>query len=1057
MNEPAPPSSSGRPSVLDTTGDAGPASESTLAPSIVRSWVREGGPSPAAGTSIAGFTLIRQIGSGGTGVVHLARQHQPARIVALKTLRHEFMAGTMRRRFEIEAELLAQLQHPGIAQVYAAYSGDATTPPFIAMELVNGPPLTQYADDRRLGVRERVELVARACDAIQHAHQRGIIHRDLKPGNILVDEHGLPKVLDFGVARTIGAQVSVTTVETETGELIGTVAYMSPEQVEAAPTAVDTRTDIYALGVILFRLLTGRLPFGHDAPPLPELARRIAHDEPPRLGTVDTKLRGDLEVIVGRALAKDKDRRYSSAAALASDLRHYLEGLPIAASADSAWYLLRRQVARYRRALALSAVAAITLAALAGYALVQRQRADRANLELQQELARSTIERGRLLGLTGNLPIAEDLVWRELFRRPDSLQAQWALSEIYSREPSLCCGVVHAGGTRSVRFSPDGRLLMTAGRVDGTIRLLEVASGLVVHATAAEANRPIKRALFTPDGRVVVAAGEDGSFRTLDVARGALREVPTVVPGLRDFAIDGRSEHLLTVDGTPGVRIRSLATGEEVGALTVRSGAADVVAADRRLVVAGGADGSLAAWDLVRRAPVWQVPNASGVVAIAIDPGGRYVASAHADGRVHLRSAASGRAHRTLRPENGTARGLSFDPRRPRLAVAGWYHTSVWDLARPAERPQNLGAPYGTTDVHFRPDGEVLATCIDATGHVRLWDLQPDPRIDHWPGEGRAISGLAVARGAPWVVTSSATRIAKWQAGTPAPVFTVDARGPVTSIAASANGRWLVTAGQPASAAIFDARDGRRLADLPDARPARAMAVSADGRRIYAGESDGTLSVWDWVDGVARGPRRTSSADREVLTLAVRRGDVIVAHRNRRVVLRDGGSGREIRRLQPSSAAFSLAVSPDGRFLAAGTWVGSIVIWDLESGRQVRELKGQARGVIGLDFSPDGRLLVSASLGGPMWVWDVDTGLWLATVPSRAVGAERVRFVDNGMRLAIGYEDGVVEIRDLSYFFRHAAGHVPYQLEQFRANGERFPRAHEVLAWSRRILSGPPR
>jgi eukaryotic-like serine/threonine-protein kinase len=332
------------------TPDARSESELTtdgaLEPRIVPSPVRDGGLWPAAGATIGGFTLIRHIGSGGAGVVYLAQQQQPSRIVALKMLRRELMASTMRRRFEIEAELLAQLQHPGIAQVYAAHSGDAVTPPFIAMEYVDGPPLTQYADDRRLAVRDRVDLVACASDAIQHAHQRGIIHRDLKPANILVDEHGRPKVLDFGVARTVGAQVSITTVETEVGELIGTVAYMSPEQVEATPNGVDTRTDIYALGVVLFRLLTGQLPFGHDAPPLPELARRIAHDTSPKLGAVDPTLRGDLEIIVSRALAKDKERRYSSAAALATDLRRYLNGQPIAASADSAWYLLRRQVAR---------------------------------------------------------------------------------------------------------------------------------------------------------------------------------------------------------------------------------------------------------------------------------------------------------------------------------------------------------------------------------------------------------------------------------------------------------------------------------------------------------------------------------------------------------------------------------------------------------------------------------------------------------------------------------------------------------------------------------------
>jgi hypothetical protein len=338
--------------------------------------------------------------------------------------------------------------------------------------------------------------------------------------------------------------------------------------VEATPDAIDTRTDIYALGVILFRLLSGRLPFGHDDPPLPELARRIARDDPPKLGAIDPGLRGDLEIIVARALAKDKDRRYSSAAGLAHDLRRYLDGQPIAASADSAWYLVRRQVARYRRALVLSAAAGVGLTALTSYAVLQRERADRVNVQLQQELATSTIERGRLLSLTRNLPIAEDLVWRELFRRPDSLHAQWALSDIYSREPSLCCGIVHKEGTRSVRFSPDGRLLMTAGRVDGQLRLLEVSSGRVVRSYTSENRSPVLRALFTPDGRLVFWGNTDGSLRSWDVATGEVRHFPSVVQGLWDFAIDASGKYIMTVGTVAGVRVWSLATGQLVTTLT---------------------------------------------------------------------------------------------------------------------------------------------------------------------------------------------------------------------------------------------------------------------------------------------------------------------------------------------------------------------------------------------------------------------------------------------------------------------------------------------------------
>lgn len=227
------------------------------------------GAAHRAGTVIAGFDIVQPIGSGGAGVVYLAHQRHPPRIVALKVLRQEFVASRVQRRFELEAELLGPLHHPGVAQIYAAHPGDQSTPSFIAMELVDGPPVTEYAEHHGLSIADRVDLIAKVGDAVEHAHQRGIIHRDLKPGNILADAMGQPNVVDFGVARTSASEVSA--VETEVGPLLGTLASMSPEQVAATPDAIDTRTDIHALGVILFRLLAGRLPFAHDDPRVAQL------------------------------------------------------------------------------------------------------------------------------------------------------------------------------------------------------------------------------------------------------------------------------------------------------------------------------------------------------------------------------------------------------------------------------------------------------------------------------------------------------------------------------------------------------------------------------------------------------------------------------------------------------------------------------------------------------------------------------------------------------------------------------------------------------------------
>jgi serine/threonine protein kinase len=313
------------------------------------------------GTRIAGFAIGSVIGSGGMGVVYVAEQERPHRTVALKVMNRALRASGVLRRFELEAEVLGRLQHPGIAQVHEAGAADISgqpggsrAQPYIAMELINGPPLDEFARRERLDSRQCLEIVARVCDAVHHAHQRGIIHRDLKPANILVDSSGQPKVLDFGVARDT-AQTN-TSMHTGAGQLIGTLAYMSPEQVLADPEGIDTRADVYALGVILYQLLTGRLPHQLDQKPLPEAARIIRDEEPSRPGTWDRILRGEIETIVLKALCKDRQRRYQSAADLAQDVRRFLDGRPIAAKDDSAFYVLRKQIRRHRGAFAAAAV-----------------------------------------------------------------------------------------------------------------------------------------------------------------------------------------------------------------------------------------------------------------------------------------------------------------------------------------------------------------------------------------------------------------------------------------------------------------------------------------------------------------------------------------------------------------------------------------------------------------------------------------------------------------------------------------------------------------------------
>jgi eukaryotic-like serine/threonine-protein kinase len=277
------------------------------------------------GTPLGPFLVLHAIGSGGMGVVYAAQQDRPRRTVAIKVLRRGFRHPEIVKRFEREAEVLGRLQHQGIAQVFAFHPGDRQAPAHLVMELISGPPITEYVQARGLSVADRVAMLANVCDAMHHAHERGVIHRDLKPANVLVSEDGWPKILDFGIARATGLDVQ-SGVHTSHGQIIGTLAFMSPEQLRGAVGDVDRRSDVYAIGVLLFRLITGRMPFDIAGLPLVEAVQRILRSDTPRLGEAGVVVDQSLEAIAARAMARERDARYESAEAMGSDLRAFLEG-----------------------------------------------------------------------------------------------------------------------------------------------------------------------------------------------------------------------------------------------------------------------------------------------------------------------------------------------------------------------------------------------------------------------------------------------------------------------------------------------------------------------------------------------------------------------------------------------------------------------------------------------------------------------------------------------------------------------------------------------------------
>ncbi len=671
---------------------------------------------------IGDYRLLSVLGKGGMGVVYLAEQSRPRRTVALKLLRFGLAAGSLLRRFEHEAEVLGRMHHPAIAQIFEAgqWSDGSTTHPYIAMEYVKGRPLTEHC--RSLRPQDRIALLARVCDGVSHAHRNGIIHRDLKPANILVTEDGQPKILDFGVARALDSDIAVTSIHTDVPQIIGTLPYMSPEQVAGDVRDIDTRSDVYSLGVILFELLTGRHPIDVRSKSLPEAARAIRDDEPPRLSSIARGVRGDLEIIVSTALAKDRSRRYQSASDLAADLRRSLANEPILARQDSALYLLRKQLQRYR-GIAIAALVSIAgLVAFGVFAATRARTESSLRLEVSESLHASLIERGRLLGLSGSIRLAESSLWRQFIQAPEDPRALWALRELYARNPVIASAPADEMVAQAAAFAPDGSHFAVAGGA-GKILLYD-AAGITQVAEISIAPVRINALAFMPDSSALLAAAESGDVLIARRSDGWTHTLHRLHPrGIEQLSVarDGSRFSTASRDSTAVIwsfpdlrRLREVAIADPLIPCAALSpdGQTIAVSGGRGLIRLHHESGEVASL----------TGHSQRINSLSFSPDGSKLVSAAIDRDARIWSLASMECTAVLRAPNGYLKHVCFSPDGRTIATGGVSRTDLWNAAT-GERLRGLPAREGVTCHAFAPDNRRLL--ITSGRGFSVWDVSP--------------------------------------------------------------------------------------------------------------------------------------------------------------------------------------------------------------------------------------------------------------------------------------------------------------------------------------------